>query len=431
MLRSLSIALSVISGLLLMCILPAWAQEEKPAPPLSLQDCLALAAKNQTDILLGQNSLDSAKQQEIQSKSGYYPQVSLDNTFLTAATGTGRGLAASQPHTSLTISETFYDGGLRDTRILGAVANTKQSRYGLQRTQQSVKFDVTSNYFNVLRAKKLAGVQESQVKYLDGQLALIQARVEAGDAAQSDALPIQAQLASARVGQLSANNSIRTASIQLQSSMSLSPTLNFDIQDVAEPTVQDLQPIEHYLQIAQQSRPDLFQSEAAVQGAKTSVKAAKIVLYPVPTLIGQMDQPFKKGFSNSMTLAAGFTFDIFDGGNNRAAYKIANDNLANTRLRAQQTGKDIATQVEEAYINLTTTRERLAAADLSVAAAQKNFDAQDARYREGIAIPLDLLNAQVQLVSAQSDAVQARYDYYTFLAQLEFALGIQGGLNGN
>ncbi|OPZ84025.1 MAG: Outer membrane efflux protein [bacterium ADurb.Bin429] len=87
--------------------------------------------------------------------------------------------------------------------------------------------------------------------------------------------------------------------------------------------------------------------------------------------------------------------------------------------------------MEEAYLNLESARERLAASDLSLKAAQKNFDVQQDRYKQGFAIPLDLLNAQVEVATAQSNAVQARYDYYTSYAQLEYAIGTQGGLYAN
>ena len=65
---------------------------------------------------------------------------------------------------------------------------------------------------------------------------------------------------------------------------------------------------------------------------------------------------------------------------------------------------------------------------VSLQAAQKNYDAQQDRYKQGLAIPLDLLNAQVDVATAQSNAIQARYDYYTSYAQLEYAIGKQGGL---
>ena len=95
-----------------------------------------------------------------------------------------------------------------------------------------------------------------------------------------------------------------------------------------------------------------------------------------------------------------------------------------------QLNKDISAQVEEAYLNLTSSKERVAAAEISLAAAQQNYEAQKGRYSSGLAITLDLLNAEAQLVTAQNSDVQAKYDYYIAIAQMNYALGIQGDLNG-
>ena len=40
-----------------------------------------------------------------------------------------------------------------------------------------------------------------------------------------------------------------------------------------------------------------------------------------------------------------------------------------------------------------------------------------------------MLNAEVQLTTAQTNEVQARYDYYTSIAQLDYSTGKQGGLD--
>jgi outer membrane protein TolC len=90
--------------------------------------------------------------------------------------------------------------------------------------------------------------------------------------------------------------------------------------------------------------------------------------------------------------------------------------------------KDIHLQVEEAYLNLNNARERMSASIVSLEASNKNYQVQQERYAQGLSTALDLLNAEVQAVTSQNDDVQARYDYYIALAQMEYAVGKQGGL---
>ncbi|HEY3378578.1 MAG TPA: TolC family protein [Armatimonadota bacterium] len=423
----------------LLLLLPVCAEEAPPAPTpaatpsLSLQDCLAIALKNQADILVGQNSVQSAKARVTQSKSGYYPQLAVSNTlFVSRAGGNtgGSGLGNTGTGTALSVSQNFYDGGIREANVRGAAANVLQDRYALDRTTQTVTFAVTSDYLAVLRQQKLASVTDAQVKYLQGQLTLVQTRVELGASAKVDTLPVQSSLANALVDQLATRNAVRTAAVTLQNDMGVNPGADFAVQDIVLPTDAPIQSLDAYTALGLAKRPDVLQTKAGVESAKASTSARKILLRPYPVVSGQFDQPLSGSKSNVMTINGGLAFDLFDGGNNRAAYHDAQANLSSAQVRAAQVEKDIRANVQSAYLNLTNAKERLAASDLSVQSAQQNLDAQQERYQQGLAIPLDLLNAQLTLITAQSNAVQARYDYYTALAQIDYATGTQGGLYG-
>jgi outer membrane protein TolC len=399
--------------------------DEAAPPSLSLQDCIAIALQRQIDVLVGQNGLESARGRERSAKSNYYPQVSVQDNRVLVKSGLGAGQLQG---TSVNVSENFYDGGLREAQVRGARAGVAQSTFSLQRTEQTVTFNVTSSYFALLQARQLADVQEAQVKYLEEQRAMVQAQIDVGSAAPVDVLPVEAQLATARVSQLSAKNAVLTSAIKLQNVMGLPPQAGFSVQDVAEPAATEPVPLEDYARVALANRPDVQGAGASVEAARSSVQSAKIVFRPRPVVSGQFGQSLSDGSSHSLTITGGIVYALFDGGANRAAYDQARAGLSSAELQAAQLEKDIEAQVQQAYLNLTNARERLAATDLSLKAAQKNYDAQRGRYEQGLAITLDLLNAQSQVVTAQSNAVQARYDYYTSMAQLQYAIGKQGEL---
>jgi len=402
-------------------VAPAFAQEATAPPSLSLQDCIAIALQQQIDVLVGQNSLIGSKARETEARSSYYPEIAVQGSKVLAKSG-GPTLG-SNGSSSLTVTQNFYDGGLREVGVRSARAALAQTTFGLDRTRQTVTFNVTRGYLALLRTRQLADVKDVSVKYLEGQLALIQTRVQVGAAAPVDTLPVEAQLANARVDQLSAKNDVLTAAVQLQNTMGLSPQPGFSIQETAEPSLTDIQPLEDFTAIALAVRLEVQQSKASVQAAQSSVDSAKIALRPRPNISGQFDQPLSGGGSDSMTITGSLVFDLFNGNRNRAAYDDARTSLWSVQFRQAQLEKDILSDVQQAYLNLTNARERLAASDLSLKAAQKNFDAQEGRYKQGVAIPLDLLNAQLAVVTAQSNAVQARYDYYTSVAQLDYATG--------
>lgn len=415
------------------CAAAGWA--DAPPAPVTLQQCVDTALRQQTDVLVGAANLEAARQRERQTLGSRYPTLSVsstqnvldsnDNAGIGGVGGIGTG-SRDNNNTSLALSHTFYDGGLRDARIVSAKAGTKQNVAALDRTRQTVIFSVTRNYLALLRAQRLAEVSDKRVEYLEGQLKLIKARIDAGDAAAVEAFPVEAQLANARVDQLSAKNSIRTSTIALQLAMGLTPGGAFPVTDVTLPATLPTVEMEPALARALTQRPDLRQTAAGVETARATVKTAKINKNPRPTLSGSAGQPLFEGDTSTYSINAGISFNIFDAGQNNAAYKEAQTGLNSARLREAQTKKDITSDVTTAYLNLENAEQRLQATDLSTQASQKNFDAQQARYGQGLATPLDLLNAQLELTTAQSNAVQARYDYLTALAQLHFAMGAEG-----
>ena len=413
----------VVTAMLFFAFLsPVWTEE--PAA-LTLTQCVDIALQQQSDVLQGALALDAANARKTQAKSSYYPQVTMQGNSRVLEGGVPR--VTSKHSTALSISHDFYDGGLREVKVKRADADITQNSAALERTKQAVIFNVTRSYLSLLRARQLTGVAESRLEYIAGQRELVQTRVEVGEAAEVDLLPLEAQLANARVDQLSAGNAVRTAAIQLQQAMGLTPKADFTVADVNLPVDTSIPPVDECLTQAKANRAEIKQAQAGVGLAEASVKTTKIALAPRPVISGQIDQGLIGGNDRTYSLNAGFAYNIFNGGNTRAAYDEARANLSAAEIRAAQVVKDIDVDVQEAYLNLTNARERMSATDVSVRAAQRNMAAQDERYKNGLAIPLDLLNAQLELTTANSNAVQARYDYYTALAQLDFALGKQGG----
>jgi len=92
-------------------------------------------------------------------------------------------------------------------------------------------------------------------------------------------------------------------------------------------------------------------------------------------------------------------------------------------LRDEQLRKDIATEVEEAYLNLINALERLEASKSNVMLAQKNLEVAKAKYQEGLGIPIEITTAEVAYADAQTQNAEALYDSYVARAQLEKAMG--------
>src|SRR5690349_1533231 len=83
----------------------------------------------------------------------------------------------------------------------------------------------------------------------------------------------------------------------------------------------------------------------------------------------------------------------------------------------------VRTDVSQAYLTLQTAFQSIAIQDTSRTAAREQLQLATERYRVGSGTFFELLDAQVAALRAETDYVNAVYDYHKALAALEAAVG--------
>ncbi len=86
-------------------------------------------------------------------------------------------------------------------------------------------------------------------------------------------------------------------------------------------------------------------------------------------------------------------------------------------------GLQVQTDVSQAYLTLQTDYQAIAIQDTSRTAAREQLQLATERYRVGSGTFFELLDAQVAALRAETDYIDAVYDYHKALAALEAAVG--------
>ena len=79
--------------------------------------------------------------------------------------------------------------------------------------------------------------------------------------------------------------------------------------------------------------------------------------------------------------------------------------------------------MRQALSNINDAQTRASSAGVGAATADEAYRLANVRYQNGIGTILDVVNAQAQLAQAQTNLLNAQYDYQTSLAQLTRAVG--------
>ena len=402
--------------------------------PLTLDQCIAVALQHHGRVLAANARYKSAEARIVTARSPLFPQIITRHTFFRGQT-IGRqtgfifrrlGFITETKQWSVYFDILLFDSGLTQAQIEQAKASAEGAKQDLNATLNSIALTVTQAYFELLRAQHLLKLSQQQLEASQAHLRMVQARIQAGDAAPVDVHPVRVEVANARLSLLSAQNQVKVARTALANAMGLNPHVNIDVVDVPEPQPQPLSmTLQACLDVAVKNRPDLLRARSELQLARAGLRAARLQTMPVLNVNAGYEIGIG-GYSPTQRrwqIDASISFPIFDGGATQARLREAKANMQAARASYEQLMRDIQAEVEQAYLNLQNAWERITATRTVVEEAERNLEAAREKYRLGLGIIIEVVDAQVNLFNAHINQIQATYDYYIAEAQLRYATG--------
>jgi len=405
---------------------------------LGLGQAEEVALANQASVAIAGTQVRQAESALIIGRSAYYPQLLADWTYdftdvrggrqFTTVNGltVGAGGSTEQHQSRLVTTYTLFDSGVRRAQLHGARATLDQASSGLDFARVDLTSRVATSYLTLLHNQRAATVARERVDQAQSHLNQVLARIEAGLTANVDRYPLDAELAQARLALIQAENAVRQESITLSNIMGLTATQQYQAQEPpAEPNIAGLASVEDALAAAERLRPDLRETQAAARIAAASLEQARVTARPVLSVNASHVWKVEPAPSErDALLSAELSFPIFDAGARRAQAESARQGLTAAELRLVQLRKDITAQVSQARLAATNAWESMNASAVSVNAAREALRSAEARYQAGLAIPIEITDAQIAYYNAELDATAARYNYFTALAALRNAVGL-------
>ena len=295
---------------------------------------------------------------------------------------------------------------------------------------------VKTQFYQIVVNRELVSVNEQSVHLLEAQLRDQQNRFEAGTVPRFNVLQAEVALYNQLPLLISAQNNLRIAKI------TLAKTLGLDFQpgrgenpplEVAGemPYIPRSISLANAIEMGKERRPFLKQARANVLNQKEQVRAAAGQWLPTITTTGGGEWVSSPTNSSWHDISKGWiatvqgSMPIWDSG------AIAGQVIQQRALlfEAKNTYDDDVRQVEleiqQAYSSLHQNRELIQSQEKNVEQAEEALRLAKARLDAGAGTQLDVLNAQVQLLTAQSTRLQALFGYNSSLAEFDRATGAQ------
>jgi outer membrane protein len=308
--------------------------------------------------------------------------------------------------------------GFRDVSTLQANQfNVKGQKFTLENLQATVLLETAQTYYNVLIAEESVIVLSNSVNYQDELVKNEEAMLHAGIAQPLDVAQSEAQAAATHAQLITAEDSVQTNRVMLafMTNAAVDKASLVDRLEVPK-AVTD---IDESVRIAERERLDILAAAEQVRVQQQNLQAAIGEYYPSVSL----DVNYylhRDSFPTNVEWAGLITASvpIFSAGEIRADVRDAMSLLRTATYNEWQLIRQVRQQVRSDWDNLMASRQRIPQLETEVAASQEALRQAVERYHVGLAINLDVLNAETQLLSAQLSLAQERFNFKVFYLDL-------------
>jgi len=393
------------------------------AAELTLDDSIALALQNNPSIKMAAADKDKADWGIKENEAGKLPTLSLANSD-NRSSGTAGTSSSDSFSTSLRLNVPLYTGGRTEGLIDQAKSNANIATVGVAKVKEQVKLDTTTAYFSVLQNNKLVEVNQQTVDNLSEHLKNVQAQFQVGTIAKSDVLRSEVELANAQQNLTKAKNAYDVSVATFNNIIGLPLDSQNTMKDNLAYVNYDMS-LEDSIQMADEKRPEILQSQETINAAKAGIKIADSGKLPTVTASGAQGWSGSKfpGDNNNWSVGVSANWDVFDAGVTNAKIKEAKANMDKVSEGDKQTRTGIELEVRQAYLSMKEAEARIETSKVAVDKASEDLKASQAKYYAGVGTNLDVIDAQVALTQAETNTTQALYDYNVNKAKLQKAIG--------
>ena len=418
-----------------------YAQKES----LSLDDCIQIALTNKEALKASALDLESSRQSLKGSYSNILPSLILSGSLSESSfpqqeggynpttgeitLGSISNLKSSSAGISL--SQNIYDGGRWWNNIAQSKNNYKITEQFNRQVKTNIIREVHRNYFNYLKSLQLLDVSQSNLNSSQQQLALTKQRFDLGSARKTDLLKAEVRYGQARVDVVNNEAVLNNAFLSLKNAMGIVRTSRDFIVNDDVFFLDTIPDFENAFESIQKYNPSVLAKKNQITNAEFNEKLAKGSRFPnisatasysgnsedFQSLSDEWDQNWR------MNTSLSFSVPIYTGNTLSTTIQQAKLNVRKQESEYLTQLQDLSVQLEVILDQLNYYKEVIPINEKVVASAEEDVKLVQERYSLGSASILEVLDAQVSLVTARSSLIRSKYDSMIEQANMKAILG--------
>jgi len=320
-----------------------------------------------------------------------------------------------------------YTGGRIGAGIDAAAADLDMRESESAALALDVKLDVAERYIAVLRTESALTVANANVASLSAHARDVEDMYRTGQVPRNDSLAATVALVDAEQQALKARGALDVARAAYNRSIGRELDAAVALDAELPPIDPDLTAasVEGLIELALASRNELESIAAAADSLAARSLAAKAATRPQLLFSGgysYLENDFLNR-SDFWSIGLAFQWNLLDSGRSRNASAALSRQAAAARSEQANLQSLIGLAVQEAWLNVEETRERIAVTVGAVSQSEENLRVARDRYRNGEGTNTEVLDAEALWQLSRSNYDSARYDAALARFRLARAVG--------
>lgn len=436
-------------------IAPSLEAQQADTVALSLADAVAMALRSSDDVQAAAAQIAATDAQVAVSRAAILPQLRVTGGYtrtIESARGQAVGQIFNQANTYTVtgnLSQTIFEGGRVLAGWRAATRVRQAARLNATETRAQISLDVERAYLQALFAEQMLAIQDTNYALADARLTQVEQLERAGRVAHYDVLRARVERANLEPLVVQARSDRDIALLNLKR------LLNVPLeQPVRLTTAIDAQSVEMVLAavtVADSARgterASIRSAELVARARRDAVLASKGDRLPTvsvflnygaqafpaqgfPWSTGRLANSFcapgsdatrtchNGGWFSDMNVGLNFSWPLFDGFRTKGNIELGQAQARQAEIDLAREKKNVALEVARARAELTRSRTLYAARRQTATEADETFRLASLRYSRGLGTQLDVSDAQLALLTAQTNEARAVYDLYLAAAAL-------------
>ena len=364
-----------------------------------------------------------------QTIAGMLPQVTASGSYsnmMGYKMNLGQMQISMPPYATFNVQTSLALSGAQIVSLQVSDISRKMADITLQKTEQDIAEQVETLYFSALVLEETIRLLEENLASMNKLWSITQNSVDVGVAEQTDADQLKVQVASME----STINTTRSSLEMLYNSLRIQLCLDDDAEIVLTEGIDDLLSVQRAASLLAEDF-DIDQNyDYQLLKQNTELARKQIALTGWsngPTFSVYHQYNGRHNFSDEPTMnmtppnmiGAQLNIPLFTSGKMSAAMKDARLSYKKQLNQLEDTELALRVQHRQLVYNLNSAIEKYDIQKQSVEVAQRVFDNITKKYEHGVSSSLDVTNSGTNLITAQSNYVQALLDVVSAQLALE------------